>query len=361
MVCPSCGKHVAGTGARCSFCGAAVKPGTNPARDSIPPAGGTAPRASEELSRHGREAIACLLLGIVSFATVPVAACFGVEVPRAVMVFFFVTAIPAGVLALILGRRAGQVIRRIGGKIFGVDMALPGMVLGAIRAGSWCLYPVALLLPNRLPGVGVTPVGSLRTIHTAAAYYSCIYGHGYPVKLAVLGPLKLGDSDSPERNDQAAALIDEFLAAGTKVGYRFSYVAGPVDSQGKVQTYTVHADPVGWSTGDLHYFTDQSGVVREQSKRPATASSPPVKDGGGGERIDCSKIPRYFFPPKNRVENEKHTTTNFTHLPATFRSPCPMDILGSFIWQTCDPTCRNDVPAIAEFRGLWDEVESQLR
>jgi hypothetical protein len=240
-----------------------------------------------------------LLLGLLSFATLPAIlalANFEVKLPLAVVIVFCVTGISSGVLALVLGRRANQVIRRSEGTIFGVDMALPGMLLGAVGAGMVFLYPIPLLLPNRLEG-GASAVSQVRTIHGAATFYSCIYGHGYPVKLAVLGPLKLGDSDSPERNDQAAALIDEFLAAGTKVGYRFSYVAGPMDSQGTVLGYTLHADPVGWTTEDLHYFTDQSGVIREQSKRPATASSPPVEDGGGGENIDCSTIPRYFFPP----------------------------------------------------------------
>jgi hypothetical protein len=300
MVCPSCGNYVAGAKALCEYCGAVLQYGVTPLSETHQAAnGGTVPGASEEMSRHGREAIACLLLGLLSFATLPAImalAHFEVELPPAVAIVFSMTGISSGVLALVLGRRANQVIRRIEGTIFGVDMALPGMLLGAIGAGISFLYPIPLLLPNRLePGVSV--VSQVRVIHTAAAFYSCIYGHGYPVKLAVLGPLKLGDSDSPERNEQAAALIDEFLAAGTKGGYRFFYVSGPVDSQGKVQSYTLHADPVGWNTGDLHYFTDQSGVVREQSKRPATASSPPVKDGGGGESIDCSKVPRYFFPP----------------------------------------------------------------
>jgi hypothetical protein len=51
-------------------------------------------------------------------------------------------------------------------------------------------------------------------------------------------------------------------------------VAGPVDSKGMVQSYTVYVDPIDPKAGDMHYFTDQTGVIRQQSKRQANVNSP---------------------------------------------------------------------------------------
>jgi hypothetical protein len=156
------------------------------------------------------------------------------------------------------------------------------MVLGAVGAGIWSLCILLFLtIPNmlrsRLPDEGVSPVGSLRTINTAAITYACTYGHGYPLKLSNLG------YDPSKRNDQAAGLIDERLASGAVGGYRFYYIAGPVDSQGKVLTYTVHADPLESRAGEPHYLTDQSGVIRKEAKRQADAGSPIIEGGWSGD------------------------------------------------------------------------------
>jgi hypothetical protein len=237
------------------------------------------------MSRQRRDATACLLLGLLSLATLPVVFALvslrdrlrdgGHAVLSAVTVVvmagFFVSAVPAGVLAVVLGRRANKAIPRIEGRIFGDNRAKPGMVLGAIGAGFWSLLVVlSLILPKHRFDPGWSPVGSLRTINTAAIMYASQYGHGFPLKLSYLG------YDPIIRNDQAAGLIDEVLASGTKAGYRFYYVAGPVDSKGKILTYTVRADPIDPSGGHLYYFTDQTGVVRKQSKWEANGSSPPV-------------------------------------------------------------------------------------
>lgn len=293
MVCPSCGKHVAETEALCRLCGAAVQHGAPQPSDAHPmAAAGAAPGASEEISRQRHDANACLLFGILSFATLPaLPAVFALvsfmvkligedrvpgAVVGAVIIVFFVTGFSAGVLALVRGGRANQAIRRIEGRIFGDDRATPGMFLGAVGAGIWSLVIIlSLTVPNMLRSrfpPGSTPVGALRSISTAAITYSSSYGHGFPLRLADLGP----PAHPTLISDKAACLIDDMLASGTKMRYRFYYVAGPVDSQGKILTYTVHADPFDSHAGDMHYFTDQSGVIRQQSKRQANVSSPPL-------------------------------------------------------------------------------------
>jgi len=286
MVCPSCGKHVAGTEAACRFCGAAVKSDMTPSSNFLPPAGGgISPGTSEGRSRQNREAKACLALGIISLTTLPVAyafsrffanlpvafAYFDADLPEDVFAALFATAISAGVLALVLGRRANQAIRRIEGRIFSDDRAKPGMVLGSVGAGIWSLFVILSILPKPSLGGGVSVVGCLHTINTGAISYSSKYGHGFPLKLSYLG-----GCISPESGDQAACLIEPRLASGSFLGYRFYYVAGPVDSQGMVQTYTVHADPIR-SAKDPYYFTDQTREQRKQLWREANATSPPFE------------------------------------------------------------------------------------
>lgn len=90
--------------------------------------------------------------------------------------------------------------------------------------------------------------------------------------MIALGP----PSGSATPGANAAGLIDDVLAAGTKYGYQFTYSAGEKDAEGRVTTYSIQADPLTSSTGTSHYFTDQTGVIRQEETRPANAESPPI-------------------------------------------------------------------------------------
>jgi hypothetical protein len=92
---------------------------------------------------------------------------------------------------------------------------------------------------------------------------------------------------TPAPNEEAAGFISGELASGLKSGYRITYDAGPVDSAVKIQTYAVHAHPIDSSVGDTNYFTDQTGVIRQQSGKEADANSPPI---AGPEGVDCSGV-----------------------------------------------------------------------
>jgi type IV pilus assembly protein PilA len=120
---------------------------------------------------------------------------------------------------------------------------------------------------------------SLRLLNTAEITYASMYDGGYSANLASLGPPTNGQTT----NAQAAGFIDEVLASGTGSGYRFTYVAGERTKPryswmgGRIDTYTIHADPLTpGSTGLKHFFTDQSGVIREEMDKPATEHSPPL-------------------------------------------------------------------------------------
>jgi hypothetical protein len=153
--------------------------------------------------------------------------------------------------------------------------------LGCLVLLASLFVVIVNLQGSRIVGDGFSPVGRLRTINTAAIIYAEKYNRGFPLTLAVLAPPKPESSNpSAEPSEKAAGLIDQVLASGVSCFggcYRFSYIAGPVDSNGKVSTYTIHADPIEHrAKSKTHYFTDQTGVIRQEEDREAYASSPPI-------------------------------------------------------------------------------------
>jgi type IV pilus assembly protein PilA len=132
---------------------------------------------------------------------------------------------------------------------------------------------VAMAIPNllrtRMTANETSAVGSLSTLNSASVTYLTIYG-GYPATLASMGP---GGTASPTSAD----LIDSVLASGTKSGYNFLYSAAPKDPAGRVNAYTIKADPsTPGTTGQKSFFTDQSGAIRSNTAGPADANSTPI-------------------------------------------------------------------------------------
>jgi hypothetical protein len=66
------------------------------------------------------------------------------------------------------------------------------------------------------------------------------------------------------------------LALGSKSGYSFVYSAGGADSTGRINTYSFTAVPISTSTGTNYYFTDQSGVIRQNSTTTASSTDSPI-------------------------------------------------------------------------------------
>lgn len=117
-------------------------------------------------------------------------------------------------------------------------------------------------------------VQSLRHIFTANVIYSTTYGIGFAPSLATLGPTP---GNPAQVSSTHAGLIDDVLAAGVKTGYAFTYQATDVDGDGKMDIYTVQADPLNPGvTGQRHYFTDQTGVIRYNDTAAASATDPPI-------------------------------------------------------------------------------------
>lgn len=243
--CPQCGTSVQDNVRYCSNCGISLS--AVPAAPTTP--SHDAPGAPPVQPRTSGIAIASLVFGCL---------------------FFF---LPSAVIAVILGHISGSQIRKSAGRLKGSGMALAGLILGyvGIAAIPFILIIAAIAIPNllraRIAANEATAVGSLRTIATACVTYSAV-NKQFPQSLANLGAPQPGASNSE-------GLIDPQLASGLRHGYVFSYSASSTHGDGTLDAFTINADPAAPETsGGRHFFMDQSGVIRVESRRPATRDSP---------------------------------------------------------------------------------------
>jgi len=129
-------------------------------------------------------------------------------------------------------------------------------------------------LRSKMAANEAATVENMRTITTANVVYSTTYGTGYAASLAKIAPpLTPGPATA-----NAADLIDEILATGTKAGYNYTYVAGPVSASGTIDTYTLRADPiVPDGTGTRHFYVDATAVIRFKVTGPAGPTDSPLQ------------------------------------------------------------------------------------
>jgi type IV pilus assembly protein PilA len=137
------------------------------------------------------------------------------------------------------------------------------------------------LLKSRQAANQASAVGSLRTLNTAEITYASTYNTGYSRTLAVLGGNSIMTSPS------SAGLIDDVLASGAKSSYLFFYVScpatpGPDDgSMGNgacamVTSYQLVGNPASGPNAGNFYYTDASGVIRQNNQTLASPSDPPL-------------------------------------------------------------------------------------
>lgn len=156
----------------------------------------------------------------------------GKAIASLILGFFFIL-LPASILAIVFGHLSYSEINRSAGRLKGKGMAIAGLIFGYFGVGLIpFLIIAAIAIPNllrsRIAANQASAVGSLRTLNTAAITYFSIYNMGFPPEIAALRP-RPGNAN-PDAN--AAGLIDEVLASGTKSGYAFTYTAGERDAQG---------------------------------------------------------------------------------------------------------------------------------
>jgi type IV pilus assembly protein PilA len=124
-------------------------------------------------------------------------------------------------------------------------------------------------LKSKMAANQASAVSSLRVINSSEIMYNSSYQKGYTPTLAALKSPPTGVQPSLS----AAALVDDVLGSGLKSGYTFNYVPNTPDSQGSYQGYTVTADPTTpGGTGEVHYFTDSSYVIRFNNAHTASST-----------------------------------------------------------------------------------------
>jgi type IV pilus assembly protein PilA len=124
------------------------------------------------------------------------------------------------------------------------------------------------LLKSRQAANQASAVGSLRTINTSEVTYASTYTTGFSSTLLQLD----GTGMSTAGN---AGLIDSVLAAGSKSGYTFIYTSYP-DATGRIDAYAVQCGPSQGAGNGNFYFTDHSGVIRQNTATTATTTDPPL-------------------------------------------------------------------------------------
>ena len=139
------------------------------------------------------------------------------------------------------------------------------------------------LLRSRIAANEASAVGLVRTINTSARTYYSTYHDGYPAGLPAMGTAAVADRIPSCRE---ALLIDNQLTLGTKSGYNFTYSDGSGDTPNTARSggcagwnaYTVNADPVTpGTTGQRHFFSDQTGVIRYNANGVAGTTDAPVQ------------------------------------------------------------------------------------
>jgi prepilin-type N-terminal cleavage/methylation domain-containing protein len=138
------------------------------------------------------------------------------------------------------------------------------------------LIIAAIAIPNlmrsRIAANQASAVGSLRMLNTCEISYASTFTLGYSANLQSLGPTAAGANPT----STAAGLIDSVLMSGAKSGYSFTYSPGVSDSTGRVMAYTITGVPISSNTGTNYYFTDNSGVIRQNSTTTAASTDSPI-------------------------------------------------------------------------------------
>jgi prepilin-type N-terminal cleavage/methylation domain-containing protein len=145
------------------------------------------------------------------------------------------------------------------------------IVIGVILVVAALAIPS--LLHSKMAANEASAVSSLRTIATVEIPYQTTYSIGYAPTLISLGLPPLSTPVSASH----AGYIDGVLASGIRGGYAFTYYAVDNDGDGKMDLYTVNANPVSvGQTGERYFFVDQTNVIREALDNPAGPTSRPI-------------------------------------------------------------------------------------
>ena len=111
------------------------------------------------------------------------------------------------------------------------------------------------LLRSKMAANEASAVASLRTLNTSIVAYSTTYTNDPPTLASMGCPTGCAVGST------TADLIDSVLATGIKSGYTIVYTPGAAP----ITTYTITATPTSASTGLRNFYTDQSGVINQNT------------------------------------------------------------------------------------------------
>ena len=151
------------------------------------------------------------------------------------------------------------------------------------------LIIAAIAIPNlikaKIAANQASAVSSLRTITTSNVSYKGMFT-GFAPSLLALGGTNAACSTSPPPPPSVsqACLLDPVLSFATvannaKSGYFFTYTpVGAAYADGTFPDFNTAATPAAQgNSGDFHYYSDQTAVIRSESGIPATPTSAPIQ------------------------------------------------------------------------------------
>ena len=132
------------------------------------------------------------------------------------------------------------------------------------------------LLRSRMAANEASAVASVRSINTSQVVYQSSYGIGFATKLLDLGDGGLAANCAPPTppTTTSSCLIDSTLASGSKSGFNFTYT--PMPTGAVISTYSVNADPISGGSGQRHFFSDETLVIRVNNLAVASVADPPI-------------------------------------------------------------------------------------
>jgi hypothetical protein len=140
--------------------------------------------------------------------------------------------------------------------------AIGGLFLG--YAGLLAILAYPILNPRR-PHFEATAVGSLRTLNAAIRGFAGVH-YRFPSNLSELA--------CEHGNEKYEWCVDSVLATGVKGAYRITYTLQNGSGEGKIESYEIHANPTKSTPFTRHhFFTNETGLIRYESDRPAEATS----------------------------------------------------------------------------------------
>ena len=139
------------------------------------------------------------------------------------------------------------------------------------------LIIAAVAIPNlvrsRMSANEASCVASMRTVITSEIIYSSTYTVGFSQDLPSLSDAGVVANCTPPAIPSAssACLLDSNVASGSKNGYVFTYVpAGGVPNG----SYKLNGDPFNTASGQRHFYTDDTNVLRVNLTAVASATDP---------------------------------------------------------------------------------------